>query len=105
MQEVLRLLDAAERRRNRIVQQGKTGEHLERTVRRESGHDGLGERRVLDLQQQPAVRHLIRSHALDFGDPCTEPAENRVQALAVLFRQVLDDVGQVVPGLAQALLR
>ena len=44
MQEVLRLLDADERRRNRIVQQGQVSEHLERAVRREAGHDGLRKR-------------------------------------------------------------
>ena len=42
MQEILRFLNADERRRNRIVQQGHIGEHLERTVRCEAGHHRLG---------------------------------------------------------------
>ena len=101
MEEVLRLLDADERRWSRVMQQYEIGERLQRAVGCESGHDRLPERGVLDLQQQSSVLHPVGGHRLDLGNSLPEPSEYELEVFGMLFGEVLYDVREVGSGLAQ----
>ena len=105
MQEVLRLLDPDEARRMRVVQHGQVGQHLHRPVRGEAREDRLLERRILELQQQPSIRHRFGIDPLQPRNALAQHGEDRFQPFGVLLLEVLDDVGQVVAALVQALLR
>ena len=92
-------------RRIGVIQQHQVGQHLQRTVRRESRHDRVVERGVLDLEQESSVRHRLGQDSLDPGHPSAQDVEDALQMLRVSLPQELDDVGQVVARLGQAFLR
>lgn len=105
MQKVLRLLDADERRRRRVVQKHEIREHLQRSVGRELRQHRVAEGRVLDLQQQTAVGHGLGQDPFDARHPLAQHVEDPFQPVGVLFGQILDDIGDVVPRLREPVLR
>ena len=66
---------------------------------------GLGNGESLIRSSRPSVWHRIRRGVLKFGDSFSQPAENPVQKIRILFQQILNHVSEIAPGLVQALLR
>ena len=65
----------------------------------------MAERRILDLQQQAAVRHGLGEYTFDSWHAATQHGKDSFELSLVLLGQVLDHVGEIVAGLAQALAR
>ena len=100
MEEIFRFFYADKRWRSGIVHQNEICQHLQCAIRREAGHDRFFKRRILDLQQQPAIRHLVCNDAVNLGNFLLKPAENQTETVGVLFREVLDDIDKIVSGFA-----
>ena len=98
------LFDADKLRREGIVQESEIGKHLQGAVGSESREDWPVKGSVLDLEQKAAILHRLRVDLLEPGNSCREGPQDAVQALWMPFLEVLDDVGEVVAGLAEALL-
>jgi len=102
---ILRLLDADQLWRLRVVEHGQVGEHLERAIGGELRQNGPLKRCVFDLQQQPAIGHQLRIHFFQARHTLREGRQDVAQTLGILFLEVLDDVGQVIAGGREAFLR
>jgi hypothetical protein len=76
VQKVLWLFDANKRGRRGVVQQHQVRQHLQRAVGREPRKHGVGKRRILNLEQQPAIGHRLCKHLLDTGHTPPQHAEN-----------------------------
>jgi hypothetical protein len=102
VKEVLRLFDADEGRRSRVVENHQIGQHLERAIRGEAGEDWLEEGCVLDLEQETPVGHGLGQDALDPRHALPQRGEDLIETMRMLLGEELDDVGEVVARAANA---
>ena len=87
------------------MQQRQIGQHLQRAVGSEALRNRAIERRILDLQPQPTVRHGMDRNALNSRHAPPQSSEDSVKPLGVPFAQILDDVGKIVVARTQVHLR
>eukprot|EP00952_Eustigmatos_sp_NYUAD-ZCMA_P002206 9849-Eustigmatos_ZCMA.PRE.1 len=92
MQVVLRLLDADEGRRLRVMEQHQVGQHLQRAIGGKACEHRVAERRILDLEQQAAIRHRLGQHPLDTRHAPAQHLEDVLEPMGVLLSEILDDV-------------